>query len=174
MPEDQEITYGDSVQLTAITNYPDSLLTYSWYPAEGLSCNDCPAPWASPSNQTDYVVNIVDRNGCQISDGLTIIVNKKRDVFIPTGFSPNGDNINDVFMVHGADHVTDIRILKVFDRWGELVFEAKEVPVNDPTFGWDGTYRGKLVNSGTYVYYTEILFVDGETFPFKGEVTLLR
>ena len=77
-------------------------------------------------------------------------------------------------MVHGADHVTEIKIFKVFDRWGELVYQAQTFQPNDPLFGWDGSYRGKLMNTGVYVYYVEVVFNDGEIFPFKGEVSLLR
>lgn len=172
--EDQTIQYGDSITLNPVISVPTGGLTITWTPTTGLSCESCPNPIAKPDFQTTYTMSISDPNGCQISDDITIFVTKDRNIFIPTGFTPNEDGNNDVFMIHGGDDITRIRYLKVFDRWGELVFEEKDFPVNDPAYGWDGRYRGQLMNSNVFAYLLEVEYLDGEVFQHQGDVTLLR
>jgi len=171
---DQTIQYGDSITLTPYISVPTGGLTITWTPTEGLSCEACPNPVAQPVYQTTYVMSISDPNGCEISDDITIFVTNERDIFVPTGFTPNADGNNDVFMVHGGDDIVRIRYMKVFDRWGELVFEGRDFPVNDPAFGWDGSYRGQTMNNGVFAWVLEVEYLDGEVFQRQGDVTLLR
>lgn len=174
LPEDQTIQYGDSIQISPYISVPPGGLTITWTPTQGLSCESCPFPIAKPDFQTTYIMTISDPNGCEIKDDITIFVTKERNIFIPTGFSPNEDGNNDVFMVHGGDDIVRVRYMKVFDRWGEMIFEAKDFPVNDPTYGWDGRYRSQLMNSGVFAYVLEVEYLDGEVFRHQGDVTLLR
>ena len=105
---------------------------------------------------------------------MIVYVDKDRNVFVPSGFTPNGDNANDIFMVHGDDGIQEILSFKVFDRWGEVVFEASNAEPNDPEYGWDGTFRGQEMNPGVFVWIAEILFIDGYSEVYKGDVTLIR
>ncbi len=171
---DQTIQYGDSITLNPNINVPTAGLNITWTPTTGLSCESCPNPVAQPEYQTTYIMSLSDPNGCQISDDITIFVTNDRNIFIPTGFTPNDDGNNDVFMIHGGEDITRIRYLKVFDRWGELVFEGKDFPVNDPVYGWDGRYKGQEMNSNVFAYVLEVEYEDGEVFQHQGDVTLLR
>jgi hypothetical protein len=67
-----------------------------------------------------------------------------------------------------------IKTFYIFNRWGESVFEIFSVQPNNPLFGWDGTYRGELMNGAVFTYFAELEFVDGEVVLFKGDVTLMR
>ena len=154
-------------------NSGDSL-SYVWTPLEGLSCEFCPEPVAQPFDNTTYMVNVTDPYGCTAFDEITLTVDKSRNIFIPNAFTPNGDNINDVFMVYSGHGVSQITRMIVYDRWGELVFEGKNFQPNDPAFGWDGTFRGQPLNPAVFVYYVEVEFVDGVRIPYKGDVTLIR
>jgi len=93
--------------------------------------------------------------------------------YVPNAFTPNGDGINDVFRVYGSGFISFN--LKVFDRWGEKVFET-----SDPNIGWDGTFRGELLPPDVFVYYVDVEFINNLTPKqftreyLKGSVTLIR
>jgi len=116
---------------------------------------------------------ITDENGCQAEDRVNLYVQKERKVFVPTAFSPNGDANNDRLLVHGEDG-TRILTFRVFDRWGELLFETGDFMINDPVYGWTGEFRGQMMNSGVYIWALEVEYVDGATDFFKGSTTLIR
>jgi gliding motility-associated-like protein len=106
-------------------------------------------------------------------DGCLDTICKKVDaeihpaVDVPTGFSPNGDGHNDVLYVRGA--AIETLYFKVFNRWGELVFETKDLKV-----GWDGTFKGKLQEMEAYAWVLDVIFYDETTAHKTGNVTLLR
>lgn len=170
------ILLGESYQMFAITNLaPEQIDTILWSPTESLSCTDCLDPFASPSVSTDYRVEIFDINGCYISGLQRINVDRRSNVFIPNVFSPNGDGNNDVFTIFSdLKSVQKVNAFYIYNRWGESVFEAFDFPTNDPSYGWDGLFRGRPLNAAVFVWYAEIEFVDGRVELFKGDVTLVR
>jgi gliding motility-associated-like protein len=96
------------------------------------------------------------------------------DVYVPNAFSPNYDGVNDHFIILDGGDVVIIKHLRILDRWGEIVYEAKNFQPNDRAYGWDGTLKGQQVLSGVYVYFLEILFRDGSTKILVGEVSVIR
>lgn len=170
--EDIRIFLGDSVRLLAQTSYPvDSFI---WKADPTLSCTNCFDPTASPMSGNSYSVTVFDDNGCRASDQILVIVEKKRQIYIPNGFSPNGDGQNDVFMIFGGQDVREIKKFMLFNRWGETMFELFNFQPNDPSYGWDGTHRGRAMNTGVYVYFAEVEFIDGEVIIYKGDVVLIK
>jgi gliding motility-associated-like protein len=115
-----------------------------------------------------YMLTVTDAStGCFTIDSLVVYVIEDFDIFLPNGFSPNGDNVNDIFLLRGRG-IKDF-ILNVYDRWGELIFTS-----NNLNYGWDGTFNSKPLMSGTYVYtlsYTNFKNVNKFT---KGNLTLIR
>jgi len=81
--------------------------------------------------------------------------------------------MNDVFYPRGKG-IDRIEALRIFNRWGELVFEKRFFPANDPTAGWDGTYKGKPSNTDTYIYMIDIICENALIITYKGNVTLIR
>jgi gliding motility-associated-like protein len=173
---DLEVDLGGSIQLNSTVINAQGTLFYEWFNINppGLSCFDCPSPTTdSLFYPSTYQLVVVDENGCEGDDIINVRVRKVRDVVVPTGFSPNGDGQNDLLLVHGVSGTT-ITLFQVFDRWGELVFQTGDFPVNDPNVGWDGTFRGEEMNSGVFLWVVEALYPDGETKAFKGQTTLVR
>ena len=82
--------------------------------------------------------------------------------------------MNDVFTIYGSTDVQRVERLLVFDRWGELVYEATDFAPNDLSNGWDGSFKGKNLNPAVFVYYAEITLVNGDIVTRKGDVTLIR
>lgn len=105
---------------------------------------------------------------------VTVSFEDCRQVFFPNVFSPNDDGINDLFLPFDGGDVSMVHTLKIFDRWGGLVFEKNEFQPNDFEAGWDGFFMGKKANPGVYAWFAEVEFRDGKRELKKGEVTLLR
>ncbi len=171
------IQFGESYNLNAEVNIPfDSIFSITWEPAVGLSCDECLDPLASPVETTDYTISIVDNNGCLAQAQVVVEVKRSRRVFIPNAFSPvNRDGNNDVFRIYtSAEQVNQVNSFKVFDRWGSLVYEANAFQPNDPLIGWDGTFNGKTLQNGVFVYYVEIEWIDGKVVNYKGDVSIIN
>lgn len=164
-PTTSTIIQGDSIQLVANgqSNY-----TFTWSPALGLSCTNCPNPFASPNVTTVYYVTVTDGSGCTGIDSVLITVDIKcGDVFFPTIFSPNGDGLNDVQCVLG--NCIGAIEWAVYSRWGEKLFET-----TDPKACWDGTYKGKPMNTGVYVYRLRAVLFNGDIVEQQGNFTITR
>jgi len=160
---DTSIVVNESAQIFASHPFP---LIYEWTPNQNLSCNDCYSPIATPFETTEYQIILTDSNGCTSTDYLTIEI-LIPDLFIPTGFSPNGDGYNDVVFVRSLDINT--MTLQIFDRWGGIVFET-----SDQKVGWDGTFKGKELDFGVYVYKFEATLLSGKEIKQSGSITLFR
>jgi gliding motility-associated-like protein len=96
------------------------------------------------------------------------------EAFFPDLFSPNGDGINDVFFIQSNVQVTHVNALRVFDRWGDMIFEDTNFLPNDPDHGWDGSRNDKLMNPGVYLYWAEYETVYGKEVTITGDLTLIR
>jgi gliding motility-associated-like protein len=92
-------------------------------------------------------------------------------VAIPTGFTPNNDGYNDVFMIKG---ISMVHHLVIFNRWGQKVFERSNFIAGDRSQCWDGTFKGYPAAEGTYVYLAELECPAGGRFMRKGTITLIR
>lgn len=154
--------------------YPPGTKTYLWQPAAGLSCTTCPNPDASPKFNTKYIVQYVDSNNCRNSTSVQVIVLcKNANVFVPNTFSPNGDGTNDVFYVRGRG-LDRVKSLRIFDRWGEVVFEKQNFAVNDASAGWDGRHNGTKAKADVYIYQVEVFCENGDLIRFNGNVALIQ
>ncbi|HNM25296.1 MAG TPA: gliding motility-associated C-terminal domain-containing protein, partial [Saprospiraceae bacterium] len=94
-------------------------------------------------------------------------------VYQPTAFLPGG-SANGIFTIYGGPELQQIDVLRIFDRWGALVFERRNFPPNNPAYGWDGRFRGRDLPAGVYVYHVELRFANGDRQVLKGELTLVR
>ncbi len=168
---DHSIVAGETVTITPTGTHLETLL---WTPSEGLSCTKCNTTLASPGVTTTYTVTAVTQYGCSDTDDVTIkVVCDNKQVFIPNTFSPNGDGQNDIFYARGKglDRIISFR---VFNRWGELVYERNNIGLNDAAAGWDGTYKGQALTPDVFVYSVEAICTTGENISWKGDVSLIR
>jgi gliding motility-associated-like protein len=128
------------------------------------------APTAVVNHTTMFYVTVSD-GICSRTDSVEVLVHEllceEPDIFVPDAFTPNGDGNNDVLYVRSRN-IADMD-LKIFDRWGELVFAT-----TDQGKGWDGSYKGKPVDPAVYVYWLTVHCLDGQKFFTKGNVTVIR
>ncbi len=171
---DTVINQGATVQLSSQVLLVDGSepgeLTYSWSPAEGLSCTDCPDPDANPNSTTTYVLTVTSSLGCTGTSNSIMIVVDLPLYAVPSAFTPDGDDMNDHFNIYfseGANVV--LRNFRVFNRWGQLVYNN-----TSPGMGWDGRHNGNPAPQDVYVYVIELEKADGTIEVIKGDLTLLR
>ena len=166
---DATIQYGESILLnTSINPYANNdLIDVQWIPSSSLSCDTCEIPYATPLTDMTYIITVTDTNGCIARDTVTIYVDIIKEVYIPSAFTPNADDMNDFFQVYGIN--IDKVLLRVYNRWGEKVFES-----DDERIGWDGAFKGRELNPAVFAYVAEVTFIDGKSRTYKGNVTLVR
>jgi gliding motility-associated-like protein len=173
---DITIELGEDTQIFSdVSNAADPYII-SWEPLDStwLSCLICDEPNVIQLYDTrTFSAQVVDDLGCVAEDQITINVEKPRKIFVPTGFSPNTDTNNDLLLVHGQSSARVVEF-KIFDRWGELVYQDGDFMVNDNTKGWDGTFKGKPMNPGVFVWTLQIEFLDGTKERYHGQTTLIR
>jgi gliding motility-associated-like protein len=169
----REIKLGDSVLVKPI-RISDSIALYQWASPLDLKRPNDTLQLVRPFKNTSLELLVIAENGCRTSDFVLITVLQNLPVYVPTVFSPNGDNVNDKLTLFATKQIKKVLILRVYDRWGNQLFEQRDFQPNDPNQGWDGTYRGKMMNPGAYVYYAEIELPDGNREMIKGEAGLMR
>ncbi|SEQ30664.1 T9SS type B sorting domain-containing protein [Neolewinella agarilytica] len=170
---ERTITLGFDTILRAVSNYTP--VSYVWGP-DSLLCLDalCTRVRAAPVATTIYTVIGTNPAGCQDTAMVAVKVIEDKPLYIPNVFSPNGDGANDGFTVFGGRAVDQINSLRIYDRWGGLVFERNDFLPNEPSLGWDGKVDGKPVNPAVFVYYTSVRYINGSVLEFSGDVTVLR
>ncbi len=168
IPENISIKQGESIDVHLEIEPGITVDSILWSPEEGLSCSDCTDPVASPKETTTYYVQVIDENGCSAMDSITITITSPcAKIYIPTSFSPNGDGMNDLQCVMG-DCIATLDFT-IFNRWGEVVFQTA-----DFTKCWDGMFRGKLVQTGVYVYKLKATLDNGEEIEESGNINVIR
>jgi gliding motility-associated-like protein len=122
----------------------------------------------------DYQVTVRDTQGCTMTTP-NILLSLPCFVYIPNVFSPNQDTQNDYFTIYGhPQYVKKVKVLRIFNRFGGLVFESKDFLCNQEDKGWDGTMNGKAFTPDVFAYYAEVELTDNQIAYFKGDVTLVK
>jgi hypothetical protein len=169
------VDLGDSYQMMPVLNVPTTALSLiQWTPATFLACTDCLTPVATPLQSTTYQLFVRDTNGCERSAPISLEVDREFDVLMPNVIYPGSFTNSFLYPSVDTKTVKEIDIMRVFTRWGEEVFVQRKFPPNDPTYGWDGIFRNKELNPGVYVWYMEVVFIDGSKEIFSGDVTIVR
>ncbi len=173
--EDQTVQLGDSVEFEAqIFLSTSELDTFIWSNTSLLNCDTCLEQNLTPLETISFTITAYDENGCSDSDDILIKVVKDRLVYVPNAFSPNDDGQNDVFMINAGMGVERINTLRIFDRFGELLFKADDFDPNDRSYSWDGTLKGEPLNPQVVVYYFKVTYTDGWSEVVKGDITILK
>lgn len=159
---------GEKATLTAVGGDFES---YQWEPADLVDNPDQAVTEVIPPETTEFMLTVVDSNGCSITKSITIFVlNPQCEppyIFVPRAFTPNQDGTNDILYVRG-ESIDEVEFI-VYNRWGQKVFET-----NDLSVGWDGTFRGEELAPDVYGYYLNVLCIGGDTYEEKGNVTIIR
>ncbi len=169
---DQTINAGEETLLSPTSNF--DIAEWQWQPVGGLlSLSMLPTP-AAPDTTTRFELTAFDANGCPATASVTIFVIPRREIYIPTAFSPNGDGRNDTFRLFSDLNGVLVQSFAIFDRWGDQVFQQEALLLDDRSLEWDGTFRGQPLDPGVFVFFAEVQFPDGETTIYEGDIVLVR
>ncbi len=164
---DKTIVNGEQIMLDgSIGN--NTAATIAWTPATTLTGANTLTPFAKPAITTNYTLTVVNSNGCTSTDIVNVTV-LPYCIKVMDAFTPNGDAINDQWLVTQGGACTTETNVKVFNRYGSEVYSNANYTNN-----WDGKYKGKVVPDGTYYYFIEFTLVGGRKLIVKGDVTILR
>ncbi|MEQ1745483.1 MAG: gliding motility-associated C-terminal domain-containing protein [Saprospiraceae bacterium] len=143
----------------------------------GTSIQEQLTPTASPLKHTKYTLTLYTAEGCSASASTQIWVKTNLDIYAPNVIKPDDPQNpeNAYFTVYttklGVDKIIQ---LQVYDRWGTHIWTKQNFQPNDPTEGWDGTYKGEALNPGVFVWWGEVLLVNGQKILLQGDVTIVR
>jgi hypothetical protein len=160
---------GGEVELEGRPNRP--IVATAWIPDDSTGCVDCLRYVFHPEFSAWVTLTVFDSAGCRALDSLLVIV--EPNVYAPNVIRPGGGFDNDRFTLFSRAPLP-IRSLAIFDRWGELVFETRDIFTNQPEAGWDGRFRGKDALPGVYVFLAEVETVPGQVVRVKGDVTVVK
>lgn len=170
---DKVLPTGTQLALkSTVTNGP--ITNWLWTPSADLNCNTCALPIATIKNDVCYTVTAANIYHCAATDTICIkTFCEGTQVFIPNAFTPDGDGINDVLMVRGSG-IKTVKSFRIFNRWGQVVFEKTNVTPNDPAQGWNGTINGKPASPEVYVYTCEVVCENNVAYTYKGNVAIIK
>ena len=172
--EDTVVTLGYPLDLNGdyISNGP---VSFEWLPADGVIDDNMQQDvTVLPTSSGYFEFTIIDEDGCVDTDSVYIRVDIQRPIYAPNVFTPNNDGTNDYFSIFAGPAADYLEELSVFDRWGELIYREKNVPLNTRGVGWDGRFKNLSVNPGVYVWMAKVHFIDGVTVNYSGDLTLLK
>ncbi|MDI3322250.1 PKD domain-containing protein [Pinibacter sp. MAH-24] len=169
---DASIPAGTSYQING-QGSPD-IVSVTWKPNTGLSCDNCLNPVASPAKTTNYYATATNNGNCSVADNITIVVFcNDQNFFMPNTFSPNNDGTNDVFYPRGKG-LARVNTFRIYNRLGQLIFEKQNFMANDTSAGWNGTINGEKAPQDVYTYIIEFVCNNSQIVPYKGNVSLIR
>lgn len=169
---DKTLATGTQLPLsTKITNGP--IRNWLWSGAD-ISCKTCELPVVNVKAAGCYTVKATTAYGCVDVDTLCVkVFCESAQVFIPNAFTPDGDGQNDVFMVRGSG-IKMVKSIRVFNRWGQVVFERANVQANVASQGWDGKINGIPASTDVYVYTCEVVCENDIPYTYKGNVAIIK
>jgi gliding motility-associated-like protein len=171
--KDSTMVAGSTIKLKAAA-LQNNIIRWRWSGGADLSCIACPDPVAKIINDETIICTATNSFGCISSDTIrfkTFCPNT--EVFIPNAFTPDGDGVNDQFFVQSRG-ISKVKSMRIYSRWGEMVFEKFNFMPNDKTAGWNGSIRGVLANPDVYVYICEVVCEKGAIQLLKGNVAIIK
>ncbi|MBL7774542.1 MAG: gliding motility-associated C-terminal domain-containing protein [Saprospiraceae bacterium] len=168
---DLQLDAGAAAALSAQGSQP--ILAFLWQPENLFDCPDCPNPNLLQSEPARVILTATNADGCTASDTLFITINPEIPLYVPNVFSPNGDDQNDVLTISTGPSIRLIDRFQVFDRWGNLVYWAENLPTGPQIDSWDGFRPGDRPQPGVYTWLASVRFADNTTAVRAGTVTLL-
>lgn len=171
---DVQLQYGETAQLRAEVNRSlTELISYGWLPEEKVSCTSCMEVWIEGIEDGLFIFKAVDQNGCEAEASIRVQI--ERNIIIT---APNiiGQDIsgNNQFTLYGNEQVKKVNEIKVFDRWGNAIWQTTTNCLNQPSLGWDGTINGTQIETGVYTFVAEVEIFSGEKKLVSGDITWVK
>jgi gliding motility-associated-like protein len=177
LPDLIELTEGEFYRMDPTLSPHDVYISsYEWEPEDYFSCTDCPDPVIVEIPESEQIsLSVETPGGCTgFSTSRLKVKLPESGLFIPTAFSPNGDDVNDRLVVFASPDIGQIELMEIYNRWGERVFLRKNFRPGEDAHGWDGTFRGEELGPDIFVVVVTYTDERGNLDREVGEVNLLR
>ena len=173
LPSDTTVCFGDSLLIQPIINLsPDSISSIVW--SSNVPCDGCREIQLILNEDIEIFIEVKDISGCIVEDNLSIKVERPNNLPFPQIFSPNGDNINDVFYLPMTKGLSNISYVRIYDNWGGLLYDQVNLAPGDDSKGWRGIINGQNAEIGVYIVEALITLTDGSQVVYVGDLTLVR
>jgi gliding motility-associated-like protein len=147
----------------------------NWITNGEIDCDDCASVNLLPFSSSYVIVNVSDTNNCTATDSIFLTVTEENLVHLPNIFSPNEDGINDFMTInYFGRSVSIIEEFSIYDRWGGLVHSLKNISLENGGILWDGYSDNKILPNGVYVYYLNLIYINGTNEQISKSITVLR
>lgn len=141
---------------------------YSWSPSTGLNDPLIANPVATLSDDITYTLTVTSADGCSATDEVNITVFKGSAIYVPTGFTPNNDGLNDRLKPYYVG-IKEVSYFRIYNRWGQLVFSTSSLQG-----AWDGYFKGSLQAGDTFIWTLKATDFAGKVYDMKGSTTIIR
>ncbi len=176
LTDETSIKEGETifVSFEASNNTP-FITSYEWSGLGALSCNSCEATDYTPISSTNLQLVTIDENGCNSTSTLAITVEElPLAIYAPNIITPGSTDLNSTFNLFGGVNLQTIASLKIFDRWGNLVYTSNNLLPSRMEGGWNGYVNGSIANQGVYLFIAKVVFLNGKEEQIEGDFLLLR
>ena len=177
LPSTISVNYGEEIVLNPFLNVPlEEITSVAWSPTQNLNCTSCLSPTFTAFSSGEYELHVQHINGCveQVQVKIDVANIPDQVYFLPNVFSPNDDGFNDYWTIQGGAALIEIKYMRIFTRWGDLVFEQKNIPPNQAHLGWNGRKNNRTLPSGVYYMEAEVLLADGHLEQIQSTINLIR
>lgn len=169
--------YKDIITLDAETDPTFNIIRYTWLDEQENELGTGKQLVLTMEKTQNIILEVEDDMGCIVRFSKLVKLDEAFDYYMPNIFTPNGDGINDNFAIHLQNYPGQVNYLRIYDRWGEMMFEVKDIDAEkanqDTSWGWNGTYKDNPVRTGVYIFVAEVETL-GIKKILKGNITLLR
>ena len=174
LPYYNQVSYGSTIDIRP-EYLGDGVTNIIWMDEDGLEIGTGPV-LEDFMTLTDTHVDLIaiDANGCPVEARAIIDVTIDIDIFIPNVFTPGSEDGNGTFQIYGNETITGIKEIAIYDRWGELVYTARDQEINENYVGWDGYFLGKKALSGAYAYIIDFNVITGTVITKTGAITVIH
>ena len=173
LPQDTVVCFGDSIKIEPwISLDLDSIQSIVW--SSNVNCNGCSFFTILPDQDITISIEVTDIDGCVAEAEMSIEVDRPNNLPFPQIFSPNGDNVNDIFYMPMTKGLLNIDYIKIYDNWGGLLYASKNLEPGNESGGWDGTVNGRRAEQGVYIVEALVTLTNGSKVPYVSDLTLIR
>ncbi|HMS97295.1 MAG TPA: gliding motility-associated C-terminal domain-containing protein [Saprospiraceae bacterium] len=171
---DVQLQYGETAQLRAEVNRSlTELFSYGWLPEEKVSCTSCMEVWIEGIEDGLFIFKAVDQNGCEAEASIRVQIERNVIITAPNIIAQEISG-NNQFTIYGNEQVKKVNEIKVFDRWGNAIWQTTTNCLNQPSLGWDGTINGTQIETGVYTFVAEVEIFSGEKKLVSGDITWVK
>jgi len=168
-----QISLGDVVQLAAEVNNVSSY-TIRWSPIDQVDCSTCITTAATPLQNTIYTIVVTSKDSCEDTSQIDVMVDKKRSFVMSNVVSPNNDGNNEKIKIYSGNDLAMIHFIKIYDRWGNLMYEAKSLNKGIIELDWELNFNGSSILPGVCTWIAKTEYIDHEILIHRGTISVLK